>query len=296
MKSAILGRGDHPDLVEIDAATKRGIDDMRSLQTVAELAPTYNHRIIVLDECQEITPAGWKSNLKTLEHPPGQTKYILCTTDPEKLPNTIVSRSFRLALQMVETAPLSKLLSRVAKKEGAKLSKKVRHRLVDLSGNHPRDALQLLENVLNYMETRGVEPTDIDKHFPKIFAQSEVYKTYKAVQHWWTAIWAGKITQAYKALDSADNHVFFLEQAILVFRNIVRQWIDNKLVDRSKMWALRDTRFPPPKVGRKHLKEAAAILDKLTVAQTRVKTFQVDSKAIIEQITIELIGLSSGWK
>lgn len=296
MRGAILGDGDHPDLVEIDAATKRGIDDMRGLQTVAELAPTFSYRLIVLDECQEITPAGWRSNLKTLEHPPGHTKYVLCTTDPEKLPPTIVSRSFRLALQTVSTKDLSLLLKRIAKKEGTVLSKKARMRIVDLSGNHPRDALQLLENVLNYVENRGVEPKDIEKSFPKIFAQSEIYKTYKAVQYWWSAVWVGNIAASFKAIDEADNHVFFVDQAILVLRNIIRQWIDPKLVDRSKIWALKETKFPQRAVGRQHLADAGEILSKLLTAQTQIKSFQHDAKAVIEQTTLEVIAATESWR
>lgn len=296
MKLALLGRGDHPDLVEIDAATKRGIADMKGLQSIAELAPTYNYRLIVLDECQEITHQGWRSNLKILEHPPGSTKYVLPTTNPEKLPETIVSRSFRLALQKCSTSSLSALLNRVAKKEGYALKKRTRLRIVDLSGNHPRDALQLLENVLNYMEAKKVEPSAIEKHFPKIFDQSAVYKTYRAVQHWWTAIWAGDAVGAFKALDSADNYTSFLDQAILIFRNIVRAWMSKSLVDRSKMWALRETKFPGSKVTKKTIDPIAQILDRLTTAQSRVKSFEVDAIAIIEQTTLELLDLTTAWR
>lgn len=296
MHDAIYGLGDHPDLCEIDAATKRGIDDMRDLQRVAELSPTYNNRCIVLDECQEITTQGWKANLKTLEHPPGSTVFILCTTDPEKLLPTIISRSHRLNLVKVDTRSLSKLLKKVSKKEGVTLSKKIRHQLADLSGGHPRDALQLLETVVNYVSLHKTPPKDLEKHFPKIFAQVEVFKTYVAVQKWWSAIFAGKYGDAFKSVSSADNHVFFVDQAILVFRNIVRQWIDPTLVDKSKFWALKQVSFPNQKVGRAHIDDVAVALDKLLTAQARVKGFQHEPVAVIEQLSLDLVSMSKTWR
>ena len=195
----------------------------------------------------------------------------------------------------MSTTALSQLLKKIAKKEGYPIKKKTRLRLVDLSGNHPRDALQLLESALNYMEYHGIEPTKLEKHFPKIFSQSEVYKTYIAVQNWWTAVFLGTFDRSFSAIDEADNVVFFLDQAILVWRNIIRQWINPKLVDKSKFWALKKVQFPDAKTGRKHIKDASVILDKLMVAQAKVKSFQHDAHAVIEQVTIDIVLLTKKW-
>lgn len=295
MKDVIAGVGDHPDVAELDAATKRGIDDMRDLQRIAELSHTYNHRCIILDECQELTPQAWKAMLKTLEHSPGSTVFILCTTDPEKLPPTIISRSQRLNLVKVETQALASLLKKIAAKEGIELKKKARLQLVELSGNHPRDALQLLEVVVNYVALQKKPPKDLQKHFPKIFAQAEVYKTYVAVQKWWSSIFAAKYGDSLKAIDSADNHVFFTSQAILVFRNIVRQWVDPGLVDRQKFWALKQVKFPAAKVGRNHIQEASLMMEKLLIAEARVKGFQHDALAVLDHLTLDLVGITKPW-
>jgi DNA polymerase III subunit gamma/tau len=143
--------GNHPDYIEIDAASDRGIDAMRALSQRVVMRPLFgNKKVVVLDECHAITPQGWAAMLKTLEEPPPHVVFVLLTTNPEKLPQTIVGRCSALKLQAVSVEDCTELLISVAQKKGlskAGLQKDHLVRIAKVTGSHPRNALHALEQV-----------------------------------------------------------------------------------------------------------------------------------------------------
>ena len=93
------GKGDP---IEIDAASHSGVDDMRQIMEEARQYPVgAKYKIFIIDECHALSAASWSSMLKTLEEQPARTIFMLCTTNPEKIPDTIISR--------VQTFQLSKI-------------------------------------------------------------------------------------------------------------------------------------------------------------------------------------------
>jgi DNA polymerase III subunit gamma/tau len=141
----------HPDYIEVDAASDRGIDAMRTLtQRLAMMPLQGKKKVIVLDECHAVTPQAFQAMLKTLEEPPAHCVIMLVTTNPEKLPATIVSRCSKLQLTNVSVEDCTELLLRIVKDKKlaeSGISDKHLRKIATATGAHPRNALHALDQV-----------------------------------------------------------------------------------------------------------------------------------------------------
>jgi DNA polymerase-3 subunit gamma/tau len=136
------------DLIEIDAASNRGIDDVRSLRERARFAPAEaNTKVYIVDEAHQLTAPAWDAFLKTLEEPPPNTVFVLATTAAHKVPPTIVSRCQRFDLGRIPQNQIAEHLTRVADREGFDLESGVADRVARLARGGMRDAIGMLEQV-----------------------------------------------------------------------------------------------------------------------------------------------------
>lgn len=136
------------DLLEIDAASNRGIDDIRSLKEKIKLLPSvFKRKVYVIDEVHMLTVEAFNALLKTLEEPPPHSLFILCTTNPEKIPATILSRVLRVRFAKPEPKELKRSLQRVIKGEGLKIDAEALELIVQNSEDSFRDAHKLLEQL-----------------------------------------------------------------------------------------------------------------------------------------------------
>ncbi len=143
-----IDKGASSDVVEMDAASHRGIDDVRSLIKEASLLPMYGrYRVFIIDEAHMITNDAFNALLKTLEEPPSTVVFVLATTNQEKLPLTIQSRCVIINFRKAKKPDIVKMLKRVSSAE--KLT--VEPKLLDLIASHSedsfRDAAKLLEEL-----------------------------------------------------------------------------------------------------------------------------------------------------
>lgn len=139
------------DLIEIDAASNRGIDDIRDLRERVRFAPAEAQwKLYIVDEAHQLTAAAWDAFLKTLEEPPPRTVFVLATTAAHKVPLTIVSRCQRFDLARIPQPMIAAHLARVAREEGIKLQPGVAERLARLAHGGLRDALGMLEQVASF--------------------------------------------------------------------------------------------------------------------------------------------------
>src|SRR5215204_1706076 len=114
-----INAGASPDVIEIDAASNRGIDDIRDLRERVRYAPAQlRSKVYIIDEAHQITGAAANAFLKTLEEPPAHTRFILATTDPEELLPTIVSRCQRFEFRRVNVDDMTRRLQTVSDLEG----------------------------------------------------------------------------------------------------------------------------------------------------------------------------------
>lgn len=143
-----ISAGTAMDVVEIDAASNRGIDEIRDLKEKIRLAPMQGkYKVYIIDEVHMLTTEAANALLKTLEEPPESAFFILCTTEPDKLPETVVSRCTRITFRKPSMAEGVASLMRVAEGEGMKVEKGALERLVKAAKGSFRDGTKLLEQV-----------------------------------------------------------------------------------------------------------------------------------------------------
>jgi DNA polymerase-3 subunit gamma/tau len=156
----------HSDYIEVDAASDRGIDAMKSLTQRLCMMPLRGKRkVVVLDECHQITPAAFQAMLKTLEEPPEHCVIMLVTTNPEKLPATILSRCSKLTLVNVSVEECTELLLRIAKDKGLAekgITEKHLKKIAVVTGAHPRNALHALDQVFTMVLDADQSGQEVD--------------------------------------------------------------------------------------------------------------------------------------
>ena len=136
------------DVIEMDAASHRGIDDIREIrERVAQRPAEGRYKVYILDEAHSLTPDASNALLKTLEEPPPHVVFVLCTTDPAKLLSTIRSRCQRFAFRRPGPGELVKVLSRVCEAEGIQAPEAVLHLVARAGAGSYRDALTILDQL-----------------------------------------------------------------------------------------------------------------------------------------------------
>ena len=133
----------------MDAASKTGVDDVREIIESARYKPTTaKYKIYIIDECQMLSRSSWNALLKTLEEPPDQLKFIFCTTEPKKVPVTIISRCQRFNLHRVYTQVLFEHLKKITKLENGRISDSALKLITKAGEGSVRDSLSLLDRAL----------------------------------------------------------------------------------------------------------------------------------------------------
>ena len=145
-----ITEGRHLDVMEIDAASNRGIDEIRDLREKIKLVPvTAKYKVYIIDEVHMLTNDAFNALLKTLEEPPSHAVFILATTEAEKLPETIISRSTRLNFHRATNEELKQALNRIISGEKFKLETEVIDLIAEYADGSFRDATKLLEQAVN---------------------------------------------------------------------------------------------------------------------------------------------------
>ena len=134
------------DIIEIDAATNGGVDSVRKLTAMSAYKPVdLKYRVIIIDEVHMFSTQAWNALLKTIEEPVPTTKFILVTTEFQKIPDTIVSRCQVVNFEPVDYADMEKLIESISDKEGFEVEPEAKMLVHEWSGGSPRDAIKLLE-------------------------------------------------------------------------------------------------------------------------------------------------------
>ena len=146
-----IDKGSFIDYVELDAASNRGVDDMTSLLEQAVYAPTQGRfKVYMLDEVHQLTGHAFNAMLKTLEEPPAHVKFILATTDPQKVPVTVLSRCLQFNLKQMSSIEVSGHLTQVLSQEQISFEQAALHLIARASAGSMRDALSLLDQAIAY--------------------------------------------------------------------------------------------------------------------------------------------------
>jgi len=144
-----ISNSSHIDVLEMDAASKTGVDDVRDLIEFSRYGPTSSKfKIFIIDEVHMLSKQAFNALLKTLEEPPEYLKFIFATTEIKKIPVTVVSRCQRFDLSRIKSAELFNFIKKINEKEKGNASDDALKLIVKLSEGSVRDALSLLDRAL----------------------------------------------------------------------------------------------------------------------------------------------------
>ncbi len=150
-----VARGEDVDVLEIDGASNRGIDEIRQLRQNVSVRPSRaRFKIYIIDEVHMLTREAFNALLKTLEEPPEHVKFIFCTTEPEKLPATVLSRCQRFDFAGIRPTQIAQRLRQIAQSEQVEVEQAALELLARRAAGSMRDAQSLLEQVLSTGEKR----------------------------------------------------------------------------------------------------------------------------------------------
>ena len=152
------------DLVEMDAASNRGIDEIRALRdSVVSLPFESERKVYIIDEVHMLTRDAWNAFLKTLEEPPAHVVFILATTELEKVPETVVSRCQTFTFKQPNQATLRDFAEKIAKQEGVKLETDAAELVALLADGSFRDAHGILEKVLSSTKDKKITRAEVEE-------------------------------------------------------------------------------------------------------------------------------------
>jgi DNA polymerase III subunit gamma/tau len=220
ISEAIL-RGDDLDVIEIDGASNRGVQEARDLIASAGLAPSRcPYRIYIIDEVHMLTTPAFNALLKTMEEPPSHVKFILCTTEPHKVPATIQSRCQRFDFKAISSKQIADHLHFILEQEGIEADPEVVAQVARLGNGSMRDALSLLDRLL----AGGATTIKIDEMEELLGLPSQT-----AIFQLCEAIAKSNLESAFVSADSLISSGIALDRVLEVVANSMRNALVSKV-------------------------------------------------------------------
>ena len=234
-----IDQGRYVDLIEVDAASNTQVDNMRDLLDNAQYAPTQGQfKIYIIDEVHMLSKSAFNAMLKTLEEPPEHVKFILATTDPQKVPVTVLSRCLQFNLKQMPSASISEYMEKILKEEAINYEINAIYLIAKSANGSMRDALSILDQGIAYCGGK-IEEATIKKMLGAI-DQSYLFNLVHAVidQDGHKAIEIAKqMEERNLSFDAALNDLSNLIQTISVTQAIPGS-LEASYLDRDQVIAL----------------------------------------------------------
>lgn len=148
-----VNKGSFLDIIEIDGASNRGIDEIRALRDNVRFTPVAGkYKVYIIDEAHQITTDAYNALLKTIEEPPGHVLFLLATTDPHKIPATIFSRCQRFVFRPLTESEIKGHLITIIEKEGVSVESEVLEMISSAASGSIRDALSILDQLISFSQ------------------------------------------------------------------------------------------------------------------------------------------------
>lgn len=204
-----------PDIIEMDAASNNGVDDVRALRDEVMYAPTVcKYKVYIIDEVHMLSASAFNALLKTIEEPPPHVIFILATTEIHKVPATIASRCQQFRFSRIDVEESTKRLCEIAQKENVKLTEDAARLISKLSDGGMRDAVSLLDqciSVSNDIDEQTVRTTAGIAGTDHLFALAECVREHSAAE-------ALKIID--ELHDQSKDLMLLLDELLSHFRNL----------------------------------------------------------------------------
>ena len=234
-----IDQGRYIDLIEVDAASNTQVDNMRDLLDNAHYAPTQGQfKIYIIDEVHMLSKSAFNAMLKTLEEPPEHVKFILATTEPQKVPVTVLSRCLQFNLKQMPSASISEYLEKILKEESIQYEINAMYLIAKAANGSMRDALSILDQGIAYCGEK-IEEITIKKMLGAI-DQSYLFNLIHAVinQDGPKVIEIAKsMDERNLSFDAALNDLANLIQTTSVAQSIPES-LDPSYLDRDQVMVL----------------------------------------------------------
>ena len=234
-----IAEGRSVDLIEVDAASRTGVDDMRELLENVQYMPTVSRfKVYLIDEVHMLSRNSFNAMLKTLEEPPEHVKFLFATTDPKKLPITVLSRCLQFNLKNMSPKQVVNCLTSVLEKEGITFEESALWQLGRAADGSMRDALSLTDQAISYGENAVTEASV--KSMLGTLDQQDVYGLLDAV----IAKDANRVlTQVLSMAEFAPDFAALLDEFLAVLHRVqitqlARDAIDNSHGDKELLLAV----------------------------------------------------------
>jgi DNA polymerase-3 subunit gamma/tau len=279
----------HIDVLEMDAASKTGVDDVRDLIEFSKYGPTSSKfKIFIIDEVHMLSKQAFNALLKTLEEPPEYLKFIFATTEIKKIPITVVSRCQRFDLSIIRSTELFEFIKKIKDKENGKVSDDALRLIVKISEGSVRDSLSLLDRaLLSPNDEKELDLNTAQKIFG-YFDKSQLIDLFKLILQGDQ----NKVIEIYRKIydQGVEPKIFindFLE-ILYYFKNI------NSLTLESTNFSLNDEEFNKIKEISNNIDSEVLILFWQFTIKTLDELDIVSNQHLsIEMFLVRLIHLSS---
>lgn len=271
----------NPDILEIDAASNNGVDDIRELREKVSYSPVYGkYKVYIIDEVHMLTTQAFNALLKTLEEPPAHAVFILATTEPHKIPLTILSRCQRYDFRRISQEAIVERMQFIIQQESVKVADEALQLIAQISAGGMRDALSLLDQAISHASgevglqdvinlTGAVDTRKIGKLI-QLISQKEIEP---ALEHF------------NKCFQSGQEPKFFLEEMMIYYRDIL---MHQKLGTRASLKkGLTDTSFEQIAAS-VNAQDIYPYLSLLQETMGKLK-FHNDAQLLVEMTIVEMI-------
>lgn len=161
-----ITKGTSIDILEIDAASNRGIDEIRDLKEKIRLSPVSSlKKVYIIDEVHMLTTEAFNALLKTLEEPPDHAMFVLCTTEPQKVPSTILSRCFHISFHLAKAEELVRSFKRILSGEKAEVDEDALRMIAKMAEGGFRDGAKMLEEIITLADGKKVTKELIEEKY-----------------------------------------------------------------------------------------------------------------------------------
>ena len=284
-----IAESSHIDVLEMDAASKTGVDDVRDLIEFSRYGPTSaKYKIFIIDEVHMLSKQAFNALLKTLEEPPEYLKFIFATTEIKKIPITVVSRCQRFDLSRIKSSELFEFIKKIKDKENGRVSDEALKLIVKISEGSVRDSLSLLDRGLLSLNKNTELDLDAAQKIFGYFDKSQLINLFELILKGEEQ----KVINIYRKIydQGVEPKVFindFLE-ILYYFKNI------NSLSLESTNFSLNDEEFTKIKVISNQVDSEVLILFwQFTISSLEELDIVSNQHLSIEMFLIRLMHLSS---
>jgi len=235
-----ISKGIYSDIIEIDAASNNGVDEIREIRDKVKYTPGQgNYKVYIIDEVHMLSIGAFNALLKTLEEPPRHVIFILATTEPHKVPATIHSRCQRFDFKDISAKDIKKKLKEVIEKEQISVTLEAMDAIAESAEGGMRDALSLLDQALSYSDERV---TDVDVHAVagsvselKIIDMTQALIANKSVD---AINYLNQLIESGKEVTRITHQMIQFMKDVLLFKNIDTSSYQRTLFDRPQFQEL----------------------------------------------------------